>query len=152
MSVSAATVYGYRERASFPWSRTETPVETPAVGLADEDAPRAEELCENHFIELATTNPALLVDWMRTVLAKRPELLTFAAEAAGRIAHTPLVFSALLPLLRHSEAVVREGAVYGLGPHLASSLDARDTLRELLGSESSPGVARAIQEALSLVE
>lgn len=151
MSASAATVLWYRERP-LPWSRHETPVETPAVGLADEGTPGPDELCENHFIELAETNPALLLEWTRTVLASRPELLTFAAEAAGRIAHAPLVFSALLPLLSHTEAVVREGAVYGLAPHLASSIDARDTLRELLSSEPSPGVAKAIQEALSLVD
>ena len=132
--------------------RTETPVETPAVGSAEDQAPLPTELCEGHFIALAKEAPTRLAEWTRTVLSSRPELLTFAAEAAGRITHTPLALSVLLPLLRHDDAVVREGAVYGLASHLSVSIQARDTLRELLGSETSPGVTTAIQEALSTVE
>jgi hypothetical protein len=45
--------------------------------------------------------------------------LTFAAEILGRASEADgaVVRRALLPLLAHPEAVVREGAVYGLTRH-----------------------------------
>ncbi len=109
------------------------------------------QLSEAHFLVLAREAPAQLAEWTRSVLSRRPDLLTFAAEAAGRITHTPLALSILLPLLWHHDASVREGAVYGLTSHLSVSIHARDALRELLGSESSPGVTTAIEEALSML-
>jgi hypothetical protein len=154
MSGSAATFGVWSEWGGTPsWTvRRETPLESRAApATATTGEPTPEELCEAHFLVLAEQRPARLVEWMQTVLASRPELLTFAAEAAGRIQHAPMAVRALLPLLGHPNAVVREGAVYGLAPHLLASLDARSGLRDLLANESSPGVREAIEEALGLL-
>lgn len=132
-----------------PERRSKTPVETPIIGTLGKPRPSSEELSEVHFVHLAETDPRELLSWIQTILANDPPLLTFAAEAAGRIRQTPWVVSVLVPLLRHPEAVVREGAVYGLIPHLNTSLDARSSLRELLVSEPSRGVRTSIEEALA---
>ena len=135
--------------------RVETPTETPAVGelWASSTQPRLfKDHCEEEFVYLAEQNPAELVRLMNSTLADRPNLLTFAAEAAGRIANAALVVAILLPLLSHVDPVVREGAVYGLGPHLGSSLDARDVLRDMVKSDPSPGVIDAINDALLLLK
>ena len=44
--------------------------------------------------------------------------LTFAAEILGNSKDHELVRTVLTPLLSHVEAVVREGAIYGLTNHL----------------------------------
>jgi len=139
--------------AAPEWSRRRaTPAETALVSVAEPQPPSAEELCEEHFRTLARAQPAVLVRWMQTVLREQPELLTFAAEAAGLIEHPALVLHVLRPLLAHEKAFVREGAVYGLTPHLESSIDARDLLRDQLRHEPSPGVRAAIHEALAALE
>lgn len=63
--------------------------------------------------ELARSQPAKLLELIRggTLAAAT---LTYAAEFAGRI-RAPGVVPALLTLLDHPSAVVREGAIYGLG-------------------------------------
>lgn len=146
---SAASIEGYlnaRTQARPRLRRVETPVETPAIGAALE--PHApEDLSEEKFVRFADENPGRLVELIRSSL--RPALLTFAAEAAGRIANTALVVNALLPLLAHADAVVREGAIYGLSPHLEASLEAREALRTMLAREPSPGVKAALNEALA---
>ena len=134
--------------------RVETPNETPAAGelLACSTVPRLfRDHCEEEFVYLAEQNPAELVRLMKSTLADRPNLLTFAAEAVGRIANAALVVAILLPLLSHADPVVREGAVYGLSPHLGSSLDAREALRDMVKSDPSPGVVDAINDALLLL-
>lgn len=72
---------------------------------------------ENLFRELVTSDPERLIRMLGSNM--EPRLLTFAAEIAGRIevnvsneAHE--VLDALLKLLDHDDAVVREGALYGL--------------------------------------
>jgi HEAT repeat protein len=81
-----------------------------------------------------------------------PADLTFAAEIAGAIETTIEVVPFLLKLLEHDDAVVREGAVYGLLPHLERSRQAKAALRRHLQSEESPGVRAAVAEALQQVE
>lgn len=148
---NAASIEGYlnaRTLARPRLRRVETPVETPAIGAALEQQP-PEDLSEEKFVRFAEENPARLVELIRSSPSLRPALLTFAAEAAGRIANTALVVSALLPLLGHSDAVVREGAIYGLQPHLEASLEAREALRTMVAREPSPGVKAAVNEALA---
>lgn len=135
--------------------RLETPVETPAVGGTSEPTqPEGAFIApsEEEFIRLAQENPEKLVHIMQSTLAKRPALLTFAAEAAGRITNAALAVAVLVPLLGHADPVVREGANYGLEPHLGSSLEARDALRQMAQSELSPGVTAAIRDAFALLD
>jgi len=53
-----------------------------------------------------------------------PANLTFAAEAMGQCKDDDLVRNTLIPLLRHDEAIVREGAIYGLENHKNSDVSA----------------------------
>ncbi len=82
-----------------------------------------------------------------------PADLTFAAEIAGTIEPTIEVVPFLLRLLEDEHAVVREGAVYGLLPHLERSRQAREALRrhQSSGYEPSPGVRAATTDALQQV-
>ena len=72
--------------------------------------------------------------------------LTFAAEIAGQLQDSEAVRSALLPLLLHEEAVVREGAAYGLASHLTDEVAKQ--LAELAISDPSPGVRRALKNIM----
>lgn len=149
-----ASIDGYlssRNRIRPRLRRIETPVETPAIGAALETQ-TPEEFSEEKFIRFAEESPSRLVDLLRSNAITRPSLLTFAAEAAGRIANTTLVVCTLLPLLQHADPVVREGAIYGLEPHLDASLEARETLRSMVTLEPSPGVKAAIEDALSILD
>lgn len=125
---------------------------TPAVGSAVSTDLDEEELSEEKFIRYAEENPMRLLMLIGREVPLRPALLTFAAEAAGRIADTALVVAVLSPLLGHANPVVREGAVYGLTPHLDTSLEARHLLRERAAGETSPGVKAAIDEALATLD
>ncbi len=151
---SAASIEGYlsaRMLARPRLRRVETPVETPAIGASLE--PQVlEDLSEEKFVRFAEQDPARLVELIRSNSLLRPALLTFAAEAAGRIANTALVVGALLPLLGHADPVVREGAVYGLEPHLEASLEAREALRSMVAREPSPGVKAAVNDALAILD
>jgi hypothetical protein len=113
------------------------------------EATRFEEHCDEEFRFLASNEPRRLLELIENGLRDRPELLTFAAEAAGHIGLTPWVIEALLPLTGDKEAVVREGAIYGLIPHLERSIKARETLRCMAKGDPSPGVRSAAQDALS---
>lgn len=126
-------------------------METPAIG-ASLDPQVLEDLSEEKFVRFAEQDPARLVGLVRADSLLRPALLTFAAEALGRIANSALVVGALLPLLGHADPVVREGAVYGLAPHLEASLQARDALRTLAAREPSPGVKAAVNDVLSTLD
>lgn len=107
-----------------------------------------EHLSEEAFVRFAEENPARLAGLIRSNSIARPALLTFAAEAAGRIADPALAVGALLPLLAHADPVVREGAIYGLEPHLEASPEARWVLRTMAAREPSPSVKAAVDEAL----
>jgi HEAT repeat protein len=82
----------------------------------------------------------------------RGPLLTFAAEAAGEIRSLPIetLVDALEPLLQHENAVVREGAVYGLA-QLVDQLGgarAQELLKRVMQEDDSPGVRGAAIDAL----
>jgi HEAT repeat protein len=129
-------------------------VETPAVGgdLVAIEEGMFKEHCEEEFAFLAKRHPTRLLSLIGGELQTRPELLTFAAEAAGRISSTSAVIASLLPLLTHPDPVVREGAIYGLQPHLEGSIEARAALRELAVADLSPGVRDAARDALADID
>jgi HEAT repeat protein len=99
------------------------------------------------FEHEATDHPLRFVERVRSGEISEPAALTFAAEALSRVTPTSLAVAALLPLLAHREAIVREGAIYGIGPHLEASAAARDALRGML-EDPSPGVRAAVRDAL----
>lgn len=157
---SAASIDSYltsRSQSRPRLSSVEIPIEAPSAGDTvtssepDQSANVFKEHCEDEFVFLAEQNPGKLAELIRT-LQGRPSLLTFAAEAAGRIANTSLAVAILLPLLGQPDPVVREGAIYGLMPHLGLSLEARDALRGMAQADPSPGVVAAIQDALSVLD
>lgn len=101
--------------------------------------------CESAFDALAGQHPADLLR-LCTAGVLRPGCLTFAAEAAGRIADSGAVRGALLPLLAHHSAVVREGAIYGLHKHHDAAV--RDALARIAASDPSDAVRVVAADAL----
>lgn len=151
MSVSVLSFT--RQTDAFRRFRRSTRPETPAAAMSNAGwTERPLELCEDGFNELAENAPLRLMELLQTELRERPELLTFAAESMGRVASTSLVLRALLPLLHAEQAIVREGAVYGLMPHLGRSFEARDALRTLAEHDLSPGVRSAAKDALAQLD
>jgi hypothetical protein len=80
--------------------------------------------CESLFQRLVHRNPQRLIDLV-TGGTLASEDLTFAAEILGHYTDSDAVRAALLPLLEHERAYVREGVVYGLGRHLDETVRAR---------------------------
>lgn len=75
----------------------------------------------------------------------QPSYLTFIAEQLGRRSPPPLRWLRLLAC--HASPLVREGAVYGLAPHVEVS-GVRIALERIAGSDPSLGVRDAAREAL----
>jgi len=75
----------------------------------------------------------------------QPHNLTCIAEALGKREPPPLRW--LASLARHPSAAVREGAVYGLAPHVAMPF-VRVYLEVIASHDPSPGVREAASEAL----
>lgn len=71
--------------------------------------------------------------------------LTFIAEDLGKRNPPPLRY--LAALARHSSPIVREGAVYGMAPHVGVS-SVRGMLKDMSARDPSPGVREAASEAL----
>jgi hypothetical protein len=71
--------------------------------------------------------------------------MSFAAEAIGERVDAPV--DLLLSLLSHDDAVVREGAVYGLDDH-HDRCGVAEALARLANGDPSPGVRWAAAEAL----
>ena len=103
--------------------------------------------CEDDCERLSQTDPDALIAAFATM---DPTLLTFAAEYL-RNAPSEIAVPALLPLLGHAKAYVREGAVYGLASHF-SDVSAVDAVRRVAREDPSPGVHDAAFEALELYE
>jgi HEAT repeat protein len=101
------------------------------------------------FRSYAATTPMKLLELL-------PSLgdvdLSFAAEALGTASDSGLAVPALLALLDHRSAPVREGAIYGLEKHLERSGSARATLKRIATTDPSPGVRAAAQDALVLAD
>ena len=73
--------------------------------------------------------------------------LTFAAEYVGRVTLHAEARAALLPLLEHEDAVVREGAVYGLRGHM--DLAVWDALARVAQQDPSAAVRSVARDALA---
>lgn len=96
-----------------------------------------DKLCENTFERWAKEDPARLV--LALTDGKTPNyLLTYAAEIAGNALPSGVVVPALVALLSHESAVVREGAIYGLGDH--ESAEVLALLADIAEGDPSPGV------------
>jgi hypothetical protein len=96
--------------------------------------------------EMAEQAPAQLVGLVKRGAAWKPADLSYAAEIIGGL-RTSEATSALLDLLDHPSAVVREGAVYGLARRV---LDPRAVaaLRKVSTFDPSEAVRIAAQGAL----
>ncbi len=106
---------------------------------------------EEYFIELAANDPEQLVELIKGSTLSTVEL-TFAAEAMGLAdSSTKLVEATLLPLLDHKEALVREGALYGLSYRLVSSA-AKKKIMALAKDDPSKGVRDSAKETLFWME
>lgn len=101
--------------------------------------------CEALFERLVHDDPSALLQMVREQTLT-PSDLTFAAEAAGRITSLD-VTPALLTLLRHPSAIVREGVVYGLARHVDKP-HVRSALKEVFIQDPSPAVRSAVADAL----
>jgi len=72
--------------------------------------------------------------------------LTFAAEEAGHLEDHDAARQVLLKLLNHPEAVVREGACYGLQRHIDNVV--RERFAFLSINDPSPALKQVFAEAL----
>ncbi|TKC97114.1 HEAT repeat domain-containing protein [Polyangium fumosum] len=115
----------------------------PEVGLLV--SRRWTEPCEAAFDYLAQRWPEQLITLMEHGNLE-PADLTFAAEIAGRTVEGSSIRRVLLKLLEHPKAVVREGAIYGLGAHLDEPV--RAALRRLALYDPSNAVRAAASDAL----
>lgn len=146
---STAGVIELAERRALAASRCNRPVPPPFdclnTDLAYAVTQRWHEPCEAAFEFILGDNPRQLA---QLIVAKnlRPGDLTFAAEILGRSADSQLVRSVLVPLLQHAEAVVREGAIYGLTRHLDDPT--KSELRRIAESDRSAAVRMAAEDAL----
>ena len=126
---------------------------SPSVTQVEERSEPLLAVSESALESLATQEPE---EFLAVIASERlePADLTLAAEIAGTITSLASVVPVLLNLLKHPSPMVREGAVYGLSSHLSWSKQARRALNRLLTSkeEPSPGVRRAAEEALELVD
>jgi HEAT repeat protein len=106
-------------------------------------------VCEKELREMSAA------ELSRAILAKEFDdpSLTFAAEILGEVDATHEFFPALIELLHHEQAYVREGAVYGLARHCRDETSGtawyvRDCLREVSIADLSPEVRAVAREAL----
>lgn len=102
--------------------------------------------CEAAFDFLADCFPC---DLLRLMSSGKlgPVDLTFAAESIGRVPASDLVRRTLLPLLSHSDAIVREGAIYGLRAH--ENGEVRSRLTHMATADSSWEVRQVAADALT---
>jgi hypothetical protein len=109
------------------------------------DARWSVDICEAMFEYLAHEFPEELLDLVRSSVLP-PPALTFAAEIAGKTLDGRAVRAALVPLLHHENALVREGAIYGLRAHTDDKVV--EKLRRLASDDVSPGVRQAANDTL----
>jgi hypothetical protein len=103
--------------------------------------------CEALFERLASESPEELIQIVRDSRGPHSRL-TYAAEILGRAVRTAKTAETLLRVLaEHPSPLVREGAVLGLTHHLERA-GVRDALRKAAELDPSPGVRRAVAEAL----
>jgi hypothetical protein len=100
------------------------------------------EPCEDMFEYLAESYPESLAKIIEEE-SLPVKNLTFAAEYMGNCNDINLVKRVLFPLLNHEDALVREGAVYGLTNHLDS------VVKFKLFNISKKDQSKAVREAAS---
>jgi HEAT repeat protein len=101
---------------------------------------------ERFFRELARTAPDQLRGHIHNATYSAG-LRARATEAAGDMLDGDAARGLLLPLLKASEAIIQEAAVYALERHMNDKVCA--SLRELIDSdETADGVREAAEEAL----
>ncbi len=111
-------------------------------------------LCENLFKRLSLEDPNELIRIIKEDNL-RPSHLTFAAEYLGNVP-TEIAMTALLDLLKHESAIVREGAIFGLSIVLTrhaetGEVTVTEKIREALKAlqeDPSPGVRLTAKEVL----
>lgn len=102
--------------------------------------------CEEQFVWLAYHDPKSLVRLISSNTLE-PFLLTFAAEHAGKMQDTRLLFQTLEVLLNHPSAIVREGAIIGLASCYHES-KVRNLLSLLASHDPSPAIRTMTNEIL----
>lgn len=122
-----------------------SPFDELSPEVATEVVDRWGEPCEAVFEFLAQHYPAELLKLLAS-RRLRPTDLTFAAEIAGQLTDSTEVRRILHPLLTHADALVREGAIYGLARHIDPAL--RQDLTRLTSSDPSPAVRQAAADTL----
>jgi hypothetical protein len=104
--------------------------------------------CLDSFNKLAKEDPKRLIRWINSGDLD-PARLTFAAEALGVGWEDPktsrVVTDALIKLLNHEAAIVREGAVYGL--EHCQDWGVKNALERVARNDESPNVQLAAREA-----
>jgi len=109
-------------------------------------AHRWSEPCEAAFEFLAENYSPELLKLIASGRLRATDL-TFAAEIEGRLSDSTAVRRTLLPLLLHDDAVVREGAIYGLAPHADETV--RLALARLSASDPTAAARQAATETLA---
>jgi HEAT repeat protein len=138
--VSRQTIVERSRGRAFP-----PPFDELSPSAATDVADRWGEPCEAAFEFLAQNYPHELLKLIASNRL-RPTDLTFAAEIAGQLLDSTEVRGILHPLLAHADAVVREGAIYGLARHVDQALGVE--LRKLATSDPSPAVRQAAADTL----
>jgi hypothetical protein len=93
------------------------------------------------------SDPALPDPKFVSLASMAPEVLTFVAEEMGATRTAEEIVPALLQLLHHQDAAVREGVVYGLSYHLSE--DVRSALRAVSENDENLDVRQAARSAIS---
>jgi HEAT repeat protein len=124
------------------------PFDELSVEVATDVVDRWSEPCEAAFEFLAQHYPHELLKLIASGRL-RPTDLTFAAEIAGQLQNSTHVRAVLRRLLAHADALVREGAIYGLARHVDPPV--REELRHLASSDPSPAVRQAAADTLDNV-
>jgi hypothetical protein len=110
------------------------------------------EPCEAMFQYQAENDPAALISTLKE-RTLRDSQLSFAAEAAGNLVNSAQAVPVLIDLLdKHRSAVVREGAIYGLAPHLQHSSAAGEALRRVAEKDGSLAVRSVARDVLASFE
>jgi HEAT repeat protein len=138
--VTRQTIVERSRARAFP-----PPFDELSASAATDVADRWSEPCEAAFEFLAQNYPHELLKLIASDRL-RPTDLTFAAEIAGQLLDSSEARGILRPLLDHGDAVVREGAIYGLARHVDQAV--RTELSRLVTSDLSPAVRQAAADTL----
>lgn len=103
--------------------------------------------CQDMFDFMACAHPSALIQLVLSG-ALSPADLTFAAESVGAI-KTGAARLALMALTHHRSAIVREGAVLGLGHLLSAGVAHASDIESVLKSDTSEAVRASAQDVLA---